>query len=106
MYTVVETNTFHSKASRLWSRSQHEDFVLFIAQNPFAGEIISGTGGVRKVRWGKQSAGKRGGVRVIYFVAHESEIWLLSLYAKSERSNIPASELRKIKGVISGEKNE
>jgi hypothetical protein len=105
MYTVVETSTFHSKALRLWSRSEYEDFVLFIAQNPLSGQVVANSGGVRKVRWSKLGIGKRGGVRVIYFLAYESEIWLLTLYAKNERSTIPANELRKIKEVILGRKN-
>jgi hypothetical protein len=43
-------------------------FVDFIARNPEAGDVIPETGGVRKIRWSRQGSGKRGGVRVVYFV--------------------------------------
>jgi hypothetical protein len=65
---------------------------------------VRGSGGVRKVRWARSGAGKSGGVRVIYYNQLQSEeIWLLTLYAKNERSTIPAHELRVIKEAIERE---
>jgi hypothetical protein len=71
---------------------------------PEAGDVIPGSGGVRKLRWRGAGRGKRGGLRVIYFLklAH-GEIWLLSLYAKNEAENISATTLRRIKERIDGE---
>ena len=73
----------------------------FIAAHPEAGEVIPGSGGVRKVRWSMAGRGKRGGMRVIYFnrllLARSG---FSSLYAKSEAENIPAHVLRKIKEEI------
>ncbi|HPB90340.1 MAG TPA: hypothetical protein PLD80_02380 [Rugosibacter sp.] len=58
-------------------------------------------GGVRKTRWGSTGRGKRGGVRVIYFNRlANGEIWLLLVYGKSMRENIPAHVLRQIKEEI------
>lgn len=75
--------------------------MYFIAAHPEAGEVVPGSGGVRKVRWGKAGRGKRGGVRVIYFNRLSvGEIWLLVLYAKSEAENIPVHVLRQIKEEI------
>ena len=102
MNTVIETNIFNAKATRVWSPKQYEDFVVYIANNPEAGEVVPRSGGVRKVRGGKEGAGKRGGVRVIYFNSAAEETWLLTLYAKSERENIPAHELKRIKEAING----
>jgi hypothetical protein len=74
---------------------------VFIAQNPRAGSVVRGSGGVRKVRWAREGSGKSGGARVIYYNRLDNgEIWLLTLYAKSDRSTIPAHELRMIKEVI------
>ena len=57
----------------------------------------SGSGGVRKVRWGLRGRGKRGGIRVIYYwKTADDEIWLLTLYAKNEMENIPAHLLKQI----------
>jgi hypothetical protein len=64
---------------------------------PDAGDVVPGSGGVRKLRWGLRQHGKRGGVRVIYYWKQsDDEIWMLTIYAKNEVSNIPAHVLRRI----------
>ena len=100
--TVVETKMFSAKAAKAWTPKQYEDFVVHIANDPEAGEVVPGSGGVRKIRWDKGGAGKRGGVRVVYFNSAAEKTWLLTLYAKNERENIPAHELKKIKEAING----
>ncbi len=101
VFTVIETPVFSRKAEDLLSDKEREDFAAFISQNPTAGSVVRGSGGVRKVRWVRPGTGKSGGVRVIYYnqLQHE-EIWLLTLYAKNERSTIPAHELKLIKEAI------
>ena len=101
MFTVIETPVFSRKVEDLLSDNEREDFAVFISQNPTAGSVVRGSGGVRKVRWVRPGTGKSGGVRVIYYnqLQHE-EIWLLTLYAKNERSTIPAHELKLIKEAI------
>ena len=62
-----------------------------LREQPDAGTVVPGSGGVRKVRWGLRGRGKRGGIRVIYYWKNaDDEIWLLTLYAKNETENIPA----------------
>ena len=84
----------------MWNAEQYQDFVIYIANNPEAGVVIPGSGGVRKIRWSKRGLGKRGGVRVIYFNNSDYETWLLAIYGKSERESIPAHELKKIRDAI------
>jgi hypothetical protein len=75
-----------------------------LVANPEAGDVIPGSGGVRKLRWGATGRGKRGGLRVIYFLRLRSdEIWMLTLYAKNVADNIPAKVLKKIKEEIDAE---
>ena len=101
MYTVVETPVYAGKVKRVLTDDEREAFAVFIAQNPKAGSVEQGSGGVRKVRWAQKGSGKSGGARVIYYNRLENgEIWLLTLYAKSDRSTIPAHELKMIKEVI------
>jgi hypothetical protein len=60
-----------------------------LAARPKAGDLDEGTGGVRKLRWGRGAQGKSGGVRVIYYVHSEKmPLYLLTLFAKNERANI------------------
>ena len=68
-----------------------------LLERPDAGAIVPGSGGVRKLRWGLRGKGKRGGIRVIYYwKTADDEIWLLTLYAKNVRENIPANLLKQI----------
>ena len=69
----------------------------YLLQFPESGKVVPGSGGVRKLRWAMSGTGKRGGIRVIYyFKKQDDEIWLLTIYSKSETENIPAHILRKI----------
>ncbi|MGO9060098.1 MAG: type II toxin-antitoxin system RelE/ParE family toxin [Candidatus Binataceae bacterium] len=87
--TVAETRTFVQQADDVWSDDEREAFVDFIARNPEASDIIRDGGGVRKVRWGRQGTGKRGGVRVIYFFHDlDTPLYLLLVYAKAVRTDI------------------
>ncbi len=92
---------YAKKVERILTNDQREAFAAFIAENPAAGSIVRGSGGVRKVRWAHRGRGKSGGARVIYYNRlANGEIWLLTLFAKSDRSTIPAQELKMIKEVI------
>jgi hypothetical protein len=74
-----------------------------LANDPTVGDLIKGTGGVRKVRWGMAGRGKRGGVRVIYYArTHRGEIWMLTIYPKNVAESIPVNVLRQILEEIDG----
>lgn len=77
--------------------------ISWIAANPNAGDVIPGSGGCRKVRWTRQGQGKRGGARVIYFVASGQTIWLLIVYAKAKFDNLPAEFLAELKREVEDE---
>lgn len=98
MYTFVETQIFTAEADRIWSEEERGEFFSWLAANPQAGDVVQGTGGLRKVRWSRAGMGKRGGVRVIHFNRLENGvIHLLLIYTKSVRGNIPAHILKAIK---------
>ena len=101
VYTVIETPVYSKKAKQILSEEERDAFAVYISKNPKVGVVVRGSGGVRKVRWALEGGGKSGGIRVIYFNRLEKgEIWLLTLYAKSDRSSIPPGELRLLKEVI------
>lgn len=66
--TVAETQGFRRAAGKIWSEDELAVLVDHLAHNPEDGDIIPGTGGVRKLRWGKAGVGKRGGARVNLFL--------------------------------------
>ena len=60
--------------------------------------IVHCSDGVRELRWRREGAGKRGGLRVIYFVRyHPNEFWMLASYAKAKQENAPAHILKRLK---------
>jgi hypothetical protein len=67
-------------------------------ESPEAGDVVRGSGSVRKLRWKRKGMGKRGGLRVIYFVRYQpNEFWMLTLYTKASQDNVPAHILKQLK---------
>jgi hypothetical protein len=90
---VVETVQFLASTRTLMSDGERESLVDYLARNPMAGDLIRGTGGVRKLRWALQGRGKRGGARVIYYFHSEDiPIFALLAYAKNERDDLSDAE--------------
>ena len=70
-------------------------------ENPDAGDIIKGSGGVRKLRWKAEGRGKRGGVRIIYYLeVVESRFLMLTLNAKNELEDLTANEIKLLKKIV------
>lgn len=90
---VAEMPSFVREAERLLTSQERTDLIVHVAAHPKAGDLIQDTGGVRKMRWGVAGRGKRGGVRVIYyFHSKRMPLYLLTLFAKNERSDLTAAE--------------
>ena len=106
LITVAETPLFVKQAETVWSAEERTEFIDFIAGNPEAGDLIPGTGGIRKVRWSRAGTGKRGGVRVVYFFYDRARpLYLLMVYAKARKEDLTADEakiLRSIAATIAG----
>jgi len=101
LLTFIETKLFTSLVGGYLSDDEYGALQLSIAANPEAGEIVRGSGGVRKLRWSGAGRGKRGGIRVIYYLrTTRGEVWMLTLYAKNEADSIPAHVLKRIKEEI------
>lgn len=101
MFTVFETAVFIRTTHDFWSDDERMAFISWVAANPQAGDVIVGSGGLRKVRWSRSGMGKRGGVRVITFAVMQSgEVWLLIAYTKNQFDTLPTSLLDKLKKEI------
>jgi hypothetical protein len=95
LVTVVELPVFQRQAESLWDDAEREAFIDFIARNPESGDLIPGTGGVRKVRWTRAGMGKRGGARVVYFYYNlDAPLFLLTAYAKAGQEDLSPEQKR------------
>jgi hypothetical protein len=91
--SVVETTEFLAATRRMMTDEERGLLVDYLAYNPAAGELIPGTGGVRKLRWGLEGRGKRGGARVVYFYHSETmPLFALTAYAKNERADLSQAD--------------
>jgi mRNA-degrading endonuclease RelE of RelBE toxin-antitoxin system len=100
----IEASIFTRLISKYLSEEEYRAFQWYLMTYPDAGDIVPGSGGVRKIRWKQKGRGKRGGVRIIYYWKKSAdEIWLLTIYSKSEKSTIPSHILKIIAGEIENE---
>lgn len=103
MYSFIETKLFSRLVRDYLTDEQYSKLQGALIEDPEAGDLIPGSGGVRKLRWRVTGRGKRGGVRVIYYSRiRQGQIWMLTLYAKNVMENISANVLRQIKDEIDG----
>ena len=93
MQTIVELAEFSKKADKLFSEPERLNLIKYLAAHPASGDMMQGTGGIRKLRWSAHGKGKSGGVRVVYYFHNESmPLFLLTLFGKGEKSNLLKSE--------------
>ena len=105
--TVVVTNRYERDVKRLLSADERAAMEGSIASAPEAHPVVAGTGGVRKARWGRQGKGKRGGVRAIYyFWSADDEVYLITVYAKSEKTDLTAEDRKAARLFVEAIKHE
>jgi hypothetical protein len=93
MQTIVELPEFQWRADKLLTVAERISIINYLAQHPASGDLMQGTGGIRKLRWSAQGRGKSGGVRVIYYYHNETiPLFLLTVFGKGEKSNLSKSE--------------
>ena len=99
--TIAEMDQFCADAEAIFTESEYDELVLFLAEHPDAGELIPGTGGVRKVRWAARGQGKRGGARVIYYFRDLNvPVYLLAAYAKNEKLNLSQKDKKMMSTLV------
>jgi hypothetical protein len=96
-----ESRAFSKRVDRDFSAEEYRALQLHLVARPDAGQVIPGTGGLRKLRWSARGQGKRGGARIIYFwFVARARIYLLAIYAKNEQDDLSAEEKRVLRGLV------
>lgn len=100
----IETSLFTKLLPKYLTDEEYRGLQAYLLTTPEVGDLIRGSGGVRKVRWAVSGSGKSGGVRVIYFWKKSNhQIWLLTIYQKSEQDSIPGHTLKQIAEALKNE---
>ncbi len=101
---IIETSIFTRQVQSLLDDDNYRRLQTILVIRPDAGDLIPDGGGLRKIRWGAQGRGKRGGVRVIYYwVVQQELILMLLIYAKNEQDSLTAEQLRVLRRIIEEE---
>ena len=98
---IVELPPFSKKAAKILEKEEIEALRAYLLQYPDKGDVIPGTGGIRKLRWAASGRGKRGGARVIYFYhVVGTTIYLMACYTKNEQDDLSQQVKKQLKAVV------
>ena len=102
MHTVIETPAYLASAKdEGLSEDERTAIVSYLAENPDAGDVMTGTGGARKLRFAGRGKGKSGGFRVITFYAEEDiPVFLLDIYGKGRQANLSKAERNELRDIL------
>jgi len=102
MFSFIESPLFTKLVEEYLTDEEYARLQQALISDPESGSVIRGSGGIRKLRWAAPGRGKRGGYRIIYYLARpKGVIWMLTMYPKNVADSIPASLLRRIKEELS-----
>ena len=101
LYGIAELPTYMRLAEKLLSVEERQDLINYLAEHPKSGDVMEGTGGVRKLRWRRGGQGKSGGVRVIYYFDDDlMPLYLLTLFAKGDKVNLTKGERNELADLV------
>jgi hypothetical protein len=101
MAVFFETSVFTRRVTELLPDDEYAELQRALAAAPNAGDMIPGSGGLRKLRWGAKGRGKRGGVRVVYFhIINRDQFYMLLIYGKNEQDDLSPDQLRALKRAV------
>ena len=99
--TIVETKSYLERAQKLLNEEERERAAIMIAKNPYCGDRMEGTNGIRKVRLAVGGRGKSAGVRIVYYYYADSfPVFLLTLFAKNEKANLTKAERNQLASLV------
>lgn len=97
----LETPVFTRRIRELVDDEEYRRFQLRLLLDPEAGDLIAGSGGLRKVRMAVRGRGRRGGARIIYcWIESRSLVYLLLAYAKNEQDDLSEGQLKALRALV------
>ena len=97
----IETTAFSRMRENYLEDRQFNLLKLYLMEFPDAGNILKGSGGIRKLRWGSSHQGKRGGLRIIYYwITRDEQILFLTVYRKNEATDISKGAIKEMRKIV------
>jgi hypothetical protein len=101
---IIETSIFTRQVLSLMTDDEYRALQHALVTRPTAGNLIRGSGGLRKLRWSMSAQGKCGGVRVIYYwAAHQEQLLLLFMYPKNVQDDLTPAQLERLRSIVEEE---
>ncbi len=98
--TVLQLPKFKAEATELIGTDGIDALAAYLINHPYAGDVIPGAGGARKLRWAAKGKGKRGGARIIYvYVVIAGRVYLMRCYAKNVKTDLTADEKKELRQI-------
>jgi hypothetical protein len=98
---IIETSIFTRLIQELLDYDDYRELQQSLVQQPDLGDLIPGSGGLRKIRWKIEGKGKRGGIRVIYYwMTNDNQLWMLYAYAKGRQSDLDWTQLKVLRDIV------
>lgn len=98
---IIETPIFTKLIKELMSDDEYKGLQEALVNRPDLGDLIQGSGGLRKVRWKLAGQGKSGGVRAIYYwVVNDEHIRMLFVYPKGKQENLSKEQVKQLKAIV------
>ena len=99
----IETTIFTRLVQDLLTDDEYRALQTALILQPDLGPVIPGGGGLRKIRWTAGGKGKRGGVRVIYYLATFDRILMVYVYSKGKQDDLTPDQLKRLRRIIEEE---
>lgn len=98
---IIETPIFTKLIQTMMSDDEYKELQVALVTRPNLGDVIKGSGGLRKVRWNIEGRGKSSGVRVIYYwVVDDQHIRMLYVYPKGKQETLTKEQLKQLSKIV------
>ena len=101
---IFETKLFSRQIAELLDDEEYRQLQEYLCSVPDAGDLIKGSGGLRKIRWRRAGSGKRGGIRAVYYwLTNRDQLFMLAAYAKSDQADMTPKQLEVLSALVAQE---
>ena len=95
-----ETGIFTEQLAEFLDDDSYRELQSVLMRHPESGDLIPRSRGLRKIRWRVAGRGKRGGIRIIYYLVTHEQIYMLYAYAKNKQENLTPEQTQRLRNLV------